>query len=90
MTATIAISISQIELAPGSAIKIDGVNWENYITLLKELGDNRPTRIAYNNGVLEIRMPGQLHEAANRVLAAIAKRKPYPAYRSYISRRIRF
>ncbi|WP_017745425.1 hypothetical protein [Scytonema hofmannii] len=42
MTATIAIPISQIELALGSAIKIDGVTWENYITLLRELGDNRP------------------------------------------------
>ena len=72
MTAAIATPISQIELTPGSAIRIGGVTWEGYIALLKELGDDRSTRVAYENGVLEIRMPGQPHEAANRVLATIA------------------
>lgn len=72
MTAVLATPISQIELAPGSAIRIDGVTWESYIALLQELGDTRSTRVAYENGVLEIRMPGQPHEAINRVLATIA------------------
>jgi len=72
MTAVLATPISQIELAPGSAIRIDGVTWESYIALLQELGDARSTRVAYENGVLEIRIPGQPHEAANRVLATIA------------------
>lgn len=72
MTATIATPISQIELTPGSAMRIGGVTWEGYIALLQELGDNRSTRVAYENGVLEVRMPGQPHESANRVLAAIA------------------
>lgn len=72
MTAAIATPISQIELAPGSAIRIGGVTWESYIALLQELGDARPTRVAYENGVLEIRMPGQPHESVNRVLASIA------------------
>lgn len=72
MTAVLATPISQIELAPGSAIRIDGVTWEGYIALLQELGDDRSTRVAYENGVLEIRMPGQPHESANRVLATIA------------------
>jgi Uma2 family endonuclease len=71
MVAVIATPISQIELTPGSAIRIGGVTWEGYVALLKELGDDRSTRIAYENGVLEIRMPGQPHESANRVLAAI-------------------
>ena len=72
MTAVLATPISQIELAPGSAIRIGGVTWEGYVALLQELGDARPTRVAYENGVLEIRMPGQPHESANRVLATIA------------------
>jgi Uma2 family endonuclease len=72
MPAAIAIPIHHIELAPGSAIRINDVTWENYTALLQELGDNRSTRIAYDNGVLEIKMPGQTHESTNRVLAAIA------------------
>jgi Uma2 family endonuclease len=72
MTATIATPIHQIELTPGSAIQINGVSWDDYLTLLQQLGDQRSTRIAYDHGVLEIRMPGQPHEAINRVLATIA------------------
>lgn len=68
----LATPISQIDLAPGSAICISGVTWEGYVALLQELGDARPTRVAYEDGVLEIRMPGQPHESANRVLATIA------------------
>jgi Uma2 family endonuclease len=72
MTVAIATPLSNIELTPGSAIHISGVNWESYIALIQELGDTRSTRIAYTNGVLEIRIPGQQHESINRVLAAIA------------------
>ena len=71
MTVAIATPLSKIELTPGSAMQISGVNWESYIALIQELGDTRSTRIAYANGVLEIRMPGQHHEVVNRALAAI-------------------
>lgn len=37
----------------------------------KTKGANRPTRIAYDQGVLEIRMPGEPHEIVNRLLAKI-------------------
>jgi Uma2 family endonuclease len=71
MTAVIATPISHIELTPGSTIQISGVAWGDYLLVLEQLGDDRATRLAYDNGVLEIRMPGQLHEAINRVLATI-------------------
>ncbi len=71
MTVATATPLSKIELTSGSAIQISEINWESYIALMQELGDTRSTRIAYANGVLEIRMPGQQHESINRVLAAI-------------------
>ncbi len=52
-------------------MQITGVTWESYVALISELGENRATRVTYDNGVLEIRMPGQLHEVINQVLAAI-------------------
>ncbi len=70
MAAT-AMPISQIKLTPGSAMQINDLSWEDYLAVLEQLGESRSTRLAYDNGVLEIRMPGQLHEATNRVLAAI-------------------
>jgi Uma2 family endonuclease len=71
VTVAFATPLSKIELTPGSAMQISGVNWESYIALMQELGDARSTRIAYANGVLEIRIPGQHHEVLNRALAAI-------------------
>lgn len=71
MSAAIATQINQIKLTPGSAMIISGLTWKTYEALLQNLGDNRPTRIAYNQGVLEIRMPGEPHEIVNRLLAKI-------------------
>jgi Uma2 family endonuclease len=71
MVLTLATPISEIELVPGSAIRLNAVTWQGYLELLQELGENRATRLTYSDGVVEIRMPGQLHEAINRVLAAI-------------------
>ncbi|MGV0023729.1 Uma2 family endonuclease [Phormidesmis priestleyi] len=67
----IATPISQIKLASGSAMTIAGLNWKTYQALLSELGEDRPTRIAYDQGTLEIRMPGEPHEIVNRLLAKI-------------------
>ncbi len=71
MVQELATPVSEIELIPGSAIRLKGVTWSRYLALLQELGEDRGTRLTYSDGALEIRMPGQLHEAINRVLAAI-------------------
>lgn len=71
MTTAIATPINHIKLAPGSAMILTGLTWKTYEALLQDLGDNRPTRIAYDQGVLEIRMPGEPHEIVNRLLAKI-------------------
>ena len=71
MTVAIATPINQIKLAPGSAMIISGLTWKTYEALLQDLGDNRPTRLAYDQGVLEIRIPEESHEIVNRLLAKI-------------------
>lgn len=71
MALTLATPVSEIELVPGSAIRLKEVSWPRYLALLQELGEDRGTRLMYSYGTLEIRTPGQLHEVINRVLAAI-------------------
>ncbi|NJM96675.1 MAG: Uma2 family endonuclease [Phormidesmis sp. RL_2_1] len=71
MALMLATPVNEIELAPGSAIRLRVASWQAYMALLKVLGEHRGTRVAYSENVLEIRMPGQLYEAVNRVLAAI-------------------
>jgi Uma2 family endonuclease len=39
-----------------------GVSWQTFKALLAEVGDDRAWRIAYDQGVLEIRMPLTEHE----------------------------
>lgn len=41
---------------------LTGVSWQTFKALLAEIGEDRTCRIAYDRGVLEIRMPLQAHE----------------------------
>ena len=52
----------QKEVIAESSITLRGVSWQTYKALMADVGDDRAWRIAYNQGVLEIRMPGQKHE----------------------------
>jgi Uma2 family endonuclease len=54
-------------------IILEGVSWETYQALLKDLGDRRSSRLAYDRGTLEIIMPSDLHELINRLLEAIIR-----------------
>jgi Uma2 family endonuclease len=71
MPVALATPLSQIVLSPGSAMTVTGLTWPQYQLLLTELGEDRATRLAYHNGVLEVRMPGKLHEIVNRLLSKI-------------------
>ena len=44
------------------------VSWQTFEQLLKELGDKRATRLAYNEGLLEIMTPLGPHENNNRFI----------------------
>ncbi|MBW4582341.1 MAG: Uma2 family endonuclease [Tildeniella nuda ZEHNDER 1965/U140] len=71
MTLSTLLNLSQIQLAPGSSISLMNIPWEQYQDFLNELGDDRITRIAYNQGTLTLSMPSKLHEIVNRLLAQI-------------------
>ncbi|MBC6478909.1 MAG: Uma2 family endonuclease [Hormoscilla sp. GM7CHS1pb] len=47
---------------------LENVSWETYKQLLAEMGDRRTSRIAYNQGVLEIIMPSDRHETYKQLL----------------------
>ncbi|MGL4379039.1 MAG: Uma2 family endonuclease [Microcoleaceae cyanobacterium] len=47
---------------------LKGVSWSTYKALMAEVGDDRAWRIAYNQGVLEIRMPLEEHEEPKRLI----------------------
>ncbi|MEM8502936.1 MAG: Uma2 family endonuclease [Cyanobacteria bacterium P01_D01_bin.1] len=52
-------------------IRLFNISWQTYKLMLSEMGNHRSTRIAYDQGVLTIKMPSKLHEIVNRLLARI-------------------
>lgn len=53
-------------------VVLPNISWKTYQAMLADIGDHRATRIAYNQGVLTIKVPSKLHEIVNRLLARIA------------------
>jgi Uma2 family endonuclease len=47
------------------------ISWQTYTSMLRDLGDHRNARLAYNQGVLEITMPSDRHEALKHLLERV-------------------
>lgn len=60
-------------LINGETKILHNVSWEEFETLLSEMGDNRSCRIAYDQGTLEIRMPSQKHEYYKGIIRDLIK-----------------
>jgi Uma2 family endonuclease len=67
---TVTTSIPQQDLFRAEArVILQGVSWATFKALMADIGDNRACRIAYDKGMLEIRMPLQEHEIPKVLLA---------------------
>jgi Uma2 family endonuclease len=51
------LRISQIETLEGQSTFLHEIDWQQFESILQDLGDKRRSRIAYLNGVLEISLP---------------------------------
>jgi Uma2 family endonuclease len=60
MVTTTSAPVEQI--TPENRVILKGVSWSTFKVLLADVGDDRAWRIAYDRGVLEIRMPLEEHE----------------------------
>ncbi|MGE5659308.1 MAG: Uma2 family endonuclease [Actinomycetota bacterium] len=65
--------ISQMKLAPGSAVTVPNVSWQEFETILQELGEDRKSRVAYSKGILEIMVPLPEHELPRDLISDIVK-----------------
>ncbi|WP_199311177.1 MULTISPECIES: hypothetical protein [Cyanophyceae] len=54
---TVNTSTLPQEQVTTQAIILNGVKWQTFKALMADVGDGRAWRIAYDQGVLEIRMP---------------------------------
>ncbi len=49
----------------------DSISWQTYQSILKDWGDERKSRLAYNQGKLEIQIPSEIHEITKAFLETI-------------------
>jgi Uma2 family endonuclease len=62
-----------MRLAPGSKVTIEGVSWDEFESILQELGEKRSLRVAYSNSTLEIIVPLPEHEKPKGIISDIVK-----------------
>jgi Uma2 family endonuclease len=67
------LQLRQLDIPPGQRLLIQDVNWLEFEAILNELGEKRASRIAYSDGILEIRMPLPKHERQKSILGDIVK-----------------
>lgn len=47
---------------------LQNISWQTFKTMLAEMGSERTSRLAYDNGIMEIMTPLMPHENSNRIL----------------------
>lgn len=69
----VTLQLRQLVVHPGQRIQLQEVNWNEFEAILDELGNKRACRIAYSDGILEIRMPLPKHEKAKVLISDMVK-----------------
>ncbi|MBW4537711.1 MAG: Uma2 family endonuclease [Myxacorys chilensis ATA2-1-KO14] len=67
------LELSRIEVPPGQHVLLQDVTWEEFERILDELGEHRASRLAYDNGTLEIMSPLPAHEGDKEIIGDLIK-----------------
>jgi Uma2 family endonuclease len=67
------LELRRFEIPPGQRLLLHHVTWEEFERILEDLGDHRGTRIAYDQGPLEMMMPLPKHEIGKEIIGDLVK-----------------
>jgi len=67
------LELRQLKVQPGHQLLLEDVSWQQFETILTELGEHRAARLSYSNGRLEIMVPLPEHEKAKEIIGDIVK-----------------
>jgi Uma2 family endonuclease len=67
------LELRRLQVPPGQRLLLQDVTWQEFETILEELGDHRSARLAYDNGTLEIMMPLPEHEDDKEIVGDLIK-----------------
>jgi Uma2 family endonuclease len=69
----VTLQLGQIRVPPGQRVILCDISWQEFETILAELGEHRGSRIAYSQGILEIMVPLPEHEKAKVIIGDFVK-----------------
>ncbi|MEG4090150.1 Uma2 family endonuclease [Microcoleus sp. Pol12B4] len=67
------LELRQLKIQPGQQLLVEDVNWQQFESILVELGERRASRLSYSNGRLEIMVPLPEHEKAKEIIGDMVK-----------------
>jgi Uma2 family endonuclease len=67
------LELRQLSIQPGQQLLVEDVNWQQFESILAELGERRASRISYSNRRLEIMIPLPEHEKAKEIIGDMVK-----------------
>ena len=67
------LELKRIIVPPGQRILFSDVSWQEFEAILEDLGEHRSSRVAYENGTLEIMTPLPEHERGKEVISDLVK-----------------
>jgi Uma2 family endonuclease len=67
------LELRQIHVPAGQRVVLQGISWQEFETILSELGNQRGSRLAYDHGLLEIMMPLPEHEDDKEIIGDLIK-----------------
>ncbi|MBD2360959.1 Uma2 family endonuclease [Anabaena minutissima FACHB-250] len=69
----VTLQLRQIDVQPGQCLTLRDISWAEFEAILDEIGEHRAARVAYYQGVLEIRMPLPEHEVTKELIGDMVK-----------------
>jgi Uma2 family endonuclease len=67
------LTLEQIIVQPGQQLLLKNISWQQFETILEELGEGRAARLSYSNGWLEIMVPLPEHEKDKEIIGDLVK-----------------
>jgi Uma2 family endonuclease len=67
------LELRRLSVPPGQRVLLHEVSWQEFESILEELGEHRTARIAYDNGTLEIMTPLAEHEDDKEIIGDLVK-----------------
>lgn len=67
------LALEKIVVQPGQQLLLQNITWQEFETILDELGETRCARLSYSNGWLEIMVPLMEHEKDKEIIGELVR-----------------